>query len=134
MRAKIDTPDLAIFYADGSIIECSNEDQTEITITFKVSKDFLNAPSQKVQAIVQRDEFSNRHVLRGKDHYFPLPNGMINSANDLSPFFDYYFPGLFKYGVCLTDEYWAKVMSEVKKYKKIPRAGAPIKLRPDDDL
>lgn len=126
--------DLAIFYADGSIVECSKKDSVEITITFKVARRFIEAPPDGIQAIIQRDEFADRHVLRGKDNYFALPDGMINSADDMAPFLSHYFPGLFKRGVCLTDQYWADVMAEVKEYKGIPRSGADHKPRPGDDI
>ena len=115
-------PDIAIFYADGSVVECSNDEQVEVTLTFKVSKQYLEAPSQGVQAIVERvDNGDFRHVSRGKDYYHVFPNGVVNACDDLTPFLEYHLPGVFKYGLCLEDDYWNKVMQKVKKYTGIPR-------------
>jgi len=117
----MDNPDLAIFYADGSIVECSNGDQVEVTVTFKASRQYLEAPSDGIQAIVQYDEVNKRHVLRGKDYYHALPSGLINSCDSLAPFLNYHFPGLVKYGLCLDTKYWNDVMQKVKAYTGIPR-------------
>jgi hypothetical protein len=117
----MDKPDLAIFYANGDVVECSNDDQVEVTVTFKVSRQYLEAPSHGVQGIVQRDEETLRHVLRGKDYYHAMPDGMINSTSDLMPFFEHYIPGVFKYGVCLEIPYWNASLQQMKAYTGIPR-------------
>jgi hypothetical protein len=116
-------PDIAIFYADGSIVECSNDDKIEVTLTFNVSRQYLEAPAHGVQAIVERTHPDNgfRQVCRGSDYYYPLPNGVVNHSNNMAPFFDHHLPGVFKYGLCIEDDYWNAVMQKVKQYTRIPR-------------
>jgi len=126
--------DLAIFYADGSVVEVSNDDAVEVTFTFKVSRGYLEAPAHGVQAIIQRNPYTCREVLRGKDHYYALPGGMIHNANDLTPFFAQYLPGIIKHGVTVGREEWTEIARQLRAYQTIPRDGCRRERWPDDDL
>jgi len=125
----------AIFYSDGSIVECGFEDDEEVRVilSFKVSKKYLEAPVHGVQAVIQEDSIRCRHVLRGEDHFYPLPSGMLHAADNLTPFLVEHLKGLVKFGVCLDDEEYKEIMQRCKEYKRIPRNG-PREPDPEQDL
>lgn len=127
---------LAIFYSDGSIVECGFEDdeQVEITFKFKVWKKWLEAPKDGVQAIVQKDPIRCRHVLRGQDYFYAMPDGMLHAADPLAPYLNEHLNGLVKYGVCLSDNDYRRIMQVVKKYNRIPRDCARTETEQDDGL
>jgi hypothetical protein len=112
-----------IFYSDGSLIECGFEDDEEIEVVFKfkVSKKYFNAPIDGLQAIVQQDNIRCRHTLRGQDHYFVLPSGMVHSSDNLAPFLNEHLKGIVKFGVCLDDDEYREVLQKVKAYNRISR-------------
>lgn len=126
----------AIFYTNGSIVECGFDDdeEVEIVLKFKVSKKYLEAPVHGVQAIIQSDPIRARHVLRGEDHFYALPSGMLHAADNLTPFLVEHLKGLVKFGVCLDDEDYKKIIQSTKAYTRIPRNGERTKPDPEQDI
>lgn len=127
---------LALFYKDKSVIECGFDDdeEVEVHLTFKVSKKYLEAPVHGLQAIVQSDPIRCRHVLRGEDHFYSLPAGMIHAADNLTPFLVEYLQGIVKFGVCLSDDEYRDVMARVKSYTRIPRNCKRTETEPDENV
>lgn len=123
-------PKFAIFYEDGSIIEGGND---LIEITFKISKAWLEAPNDGVQAIVVEREDVCRGVWRDKDYYLMLSGGTIYAPEDLGPYLRKHLKGMVKFGLCLNDEEYKSVMQKVKKYTKISRV-CDRKPKPDEGL
>ena len=111
----------AIFYDDGSIVEGGDETDEIVELTFRVSKQWLEAPNDGVQAVVVRNPYSCRYVWRGQDHYFMLDGGEIHAADDIGAYLRKHLMGMMKYGLCLNTEDYAKVAAKVKAYDKIPR-------------
>jgi hypothetical protein len=111
----------AIFYHDGSIVEGGDETDEEVEITFKVSKKWLEAPNDGLQAVIVKNPYSCRYVWRGHDHYFMLPGGEIHSADDIGAYLRMYLKGMMKFGLCLNTEDYAKLHQKIKAYNKIPR-------------
>lgn len=127
---------LAIFYPDGSIIECGFDDDEEVELVFKfkVWKKYLEAPKDGVQAIIQVDPIRCRHVLRGQDHFYALPDGMLHAADSLAPFLNEHLKGVVKFGVCLSDDEYRAVMQKAKAYNRIPRKCVRTETEQDEDL
>jgi hypothetical protein len=127
---------LAIFYSDGSVIECGFEDdeEIEITLTFKLWKKYYEAPVHGVGAIVQADPIRCRHTLRGVDNYYPLPDGMLHAADDLTPWQVEYLQGIIKKGVCQSDQEYKKLMQSAKHYDRIPRNCVRTETEPDAEI
>lgn len=111
----------AILYGDGSIVEGGDETDQEVEVTFKVSKKWLEAPNDNVQAVIVRNPYSCRYVWRGQDHYFMLNGGEIHSADDIGAYLRCHLKGMMKFGLCLNTEEYAELQKKVKAYKKIPR-------------
>lgn len=127
---------LAIFYANGEVIECGFDDDQEVELNFcfKVSKKWLEAPNDGIQAIIQHDPIRARHVLRGHDYFYALPDGMIHAADPLAPYLNQHLKGLVKYGVCLTDADYKKILLSTKQYDRIPRDGVRTETDPDETI
>ena len=122
--------EFAIFYDDGSIIEGGGDDDEVIELTFKVSKKWLNAPADGVQAVIVKDDYVCRHVLYGKDHYFMIDGGEICNENDIGPYHRKHLKGMFKYGLNLNTEQHLEIIKQIKAYDKIPRECNERKERP----
>ena len=123
----------AIFYNDGSIAEGGGEDDEMVEVTFKVSRKFLEAPNDGIQAIVVYNPYSCRYVWRDSDHFFMLSGGEIHAADDIGPYLRKHLKGMMKFGLCLNREEYEDVFRKVKAYKNIPTECDRIP-RPDDDL
>lgn len=124
----------ALFYADGSIVECPDGDEVEVCFKFRVSRTYLRAPSHGIQAIVQSDRYVCRTILRGEDHYYALPSGLIHAADNLIPYLEQYLPGLIKHGVCIGTDEWESMCRTLDNYDAIPAHGPNRKPRPDAKL
>lgn len=111
----------AIFYADGSVVEGGGSDDEVVEVTFRVSKKWLEAPNDGIQAVIVRNPYTCRYVWSGQDHYFMLDGGEIHMADDIGPYQRVHLKGMVKYGLCLNTEDYAKVTQIVKAYDKIPR-------------
>lgn len=111
----------AIFYEDGTVVEGGGPDDEVVEITFKVSKQWIEAPCDGVQAVVVRNPFTCRYVWTGQDHYFQLDGGEIHMADDIGPYHRKHLQGMMKYGLCLNTEDFAQVAKTVKAYDRIPR-------------
>jgi len=111
----------AIFYADGSVVEGGGADDEVVELTFKVSKQWLEAPNDGIQAVIVRNPHTCRYVWTGQDHYFMLDGGEIHMADDIGPYQRMHLQGMVKYGLCLNTEKYAEVAKAVKAYDKIPR-------------
>ena len=59
-------PRFAIFYANGDIVEGGGPDDETVEIKFEVSKKWLEAPNDEVQAVVVENPYSCRYVWRGR--------------------------------------------------------------------
>lgn len=122
----------AIFYADGSVVEGGGPDDELVNITFKVSKKWLEAPNDGVQAVVVRNPYTCRYVWRGHDHYFQMDGGEIHSADDIGAYLRMHLKGMMKFGLCMNTEEFAEVAKAVKAYQGIPRE-CDREERPDMD-
>ena len=111
----------AIFYDDGSVVEGGGPDDEVVELTFKVSKKWLEAPNDGIQAVVVRNPFTCRYVWEGEDHYFMLDGGEIHCADDIGPYHRKHLKGMVKYGLCLNTEDYTEMVKKVKAYDKIPR-------------
>lgn len=111
----------AIFYSDGSVVEGGGEDDEVVEVTFKVSKQWLEAPNDGVQAVIVRNPYTCRYVWSGQDHYFMLSGGEIHMADDIGPYHRMYLKGMMKYGLCLNTEDFADLAKQIKAYDQIPR-------------
>jgi len=126
-------PKFAIFYANGDIVEGGGEEDELVEITFKISKKWLDAPNDEVQAVVVENPYSCRYVWRGQDYFFVLPvEHEVHAADDIQPFLRKYMKGIVKSGVCLGSKAWAEFWVNVRNYKGIPRTCERIP-RPDTD-
>lgn len=127
---------LAIFYSDGKVIECGFEDDEEVELVFKfkVSRKWLEAPVDGIQAIIQQDPIRCRHVLRGQDHFYALPEGMLHAADSLAPFLNEHLKGVVKFGVCLDDDKYREVMAKAKQYQRITRNCERTETEQDADI
>lgn len=130
----------AIFYNDGSIIEGGGKDDEKITLSFTVSRKWLEAPIEGVQAVVAERADTCRIVWRGTDYYMMLPdetNGdcTVYSPQDdnLSVYLRTVLQGMVKFGMCLGDESYRELMKRVKEYKDIPR-NCDRNKKPDADI
>lgn len=111
----------AIFYDDGSVVEGGDDTDELVEITFKVSKKWLEAPNDGVQAIVVRNPYTCRYVWRGHDHYFTLDGGELHAADDIGAYLRKHLKGMMKFGLCMNTEEYAELAKKVKAYDKIPR-------------
>lgn len=111
----------AIFYDDGSVVEGGGEDDEIVEVTFRVSKAWLDAPNDGIQAVIVRNPFTCRYVWSGQDHYFMLDGGEIHCADDIGAYHRKHLKGMMKYGLCLNTEDYVALINEIKKYDKIPR-------------
>lgn len=111
----------AIFYADGSVVEGGGDDDQVVEVTFRVSKQWLDAPNDGIQAVIVRNPYTCRYVWRGHDHYFMLSGGEIHAADDIGPYQRQHLKGMLKYGLCVNTEEFAEVAKKVKAYNRIPR-------------
>ncbi len=127
-------PKFAIFYANGDIVEGGGEDDELVDIHFKVSKKWLDAPNDEVQAVVVENPYSCRYVWRGQDYFFVLPvEHEVHAADDIQPFLRKYMQGIVKSGVCLGTKQWEEFWVNVKNYTGIPTT-CERTLRPDDEF
>ena len=122
----------AIFYSDGSIVEGGGDDDEIVELTFKVSKKWLEAPNDGVQAVIVKNPYSCRYVWRGHDHYFQMDGGEIHAADDIGPYLRMHLQGMMKFGLCMNTEDFAEVAKIIKAYDKIPR-DCKREERPDMD-
>lgn len=122
----------AIFYDDGSVVEGGREDDEVVELTFRVSRQWLEAPNDGIQAVIVRNPHTCRYVWRGQDHYFMLDGGEIHMADDIGPYHRKHLKGMMKYGLCMNTEAYAKVAKVIKAYDKIPRE-CEREERPDMD-
>jgi len=126
---------LAIFYPD-KVIECGFEDDEEVELTFKfkVWKKWLDAPHDGVQAVVVQDPRRSRVVLRGNSYFYTLADGLCQQGQTVEPYLNQHLNGLVKFGVCLSDADYKKVMQQVSDYQKIPRNSPRTEPEQDADV
>ena len=122
----------AIVYSDGSIVEGGGDDDEIVELTFKVSRKWLEAPNDGVQAVIVKNPYSCRYVWRGHDHYFQMDGGEIHAADDIGPYHRMHLQGMMKFGLCMNTEDFAEVAKIIKAYDKIPRE-CEREERPDMD-
>lgn len=126
-------PKFAIFYDDGAVVEGGGEDDEMVEVTFRVSKKWLEAPNDGIQAVVVENPYSCRYVWRGHDHYFMLPEEFeIHAADDIGPYHRKHLKGMMKYGLCVGTRQFEELHEKIKNYDKIPRECDREK-RPDVD-
>jgi len=111
----------AIFYDDGTIVEGGGDDDELVDITFKVSKKWLEAPNDGVQAVIVRNPYTCRYVWRGHDHYFQMNGGEIHAADDIGAYLRKHLKGMMKFGLCMNTEDFAEIAKSIKAYDKISR-------------
>ena len=112
----------AIFYENGDIVEGGGEDDEVVEITFRVSRKWIEAPNDGIQAVVEENPFTCRYVWRDSDYYYTLPVGHdICCTDDLGSYLRVHLKGMIKFGTCTTQDNLAEVFSKVKQYTRIPR-------------
>ena len=115
-------PKFAIFYEDGSIVEGGGDDDEEIELTFKVSKKWLEAPADGVQAIIEENPYTCRYVWRDDDYCYALPEGnTLCCTSDLGSYLRVHLKGMIKFGTCTTAENLNEIFRNVYRYDRIPR-------------
>ena len=121
------TPRFAIYYADGSVREGGGVDDEYVELTIRVSRDWLEAPADRVLGVVV--EKPHRQVLRatrkseelfGTEWYFPLENGEYGFADDLGAWLRK-LGAVVKRGEYVSSERMAKFWRWAKNYARIPR-------------
>ena len=122
----------AIFYADGSVYEGGGETDKWVEVKLKISSDWLHAPADGVQAVVQENPYTCRYVWRNSDFYYWVPEGEVCSTDDIGPYMRAHLP-MIKHGLCTTEEQFESVMRRVKGYNRIPRTGER-RPKPDEGI
>lgn len=131
MRTDPVTPKFAIFYADGTVHEGGGADDEFIDVTLRVSRDWLNAPADRVLGIIV--EKPHRQVLRstrkdnssdgelfGVEWYYPLGQGEYGFADDLGAWLRK-LGGVVKRGEYVSSERMAAFWGWANGYMGIPR-------------
>jgi hypothetical protein len=101
-------PKFTIFYADGTTYSGGGDSDEAITLSF--SKDFINAPSGGVVAIVAQGS-DKPYVLYKEDVYYATPlecvsKGELCQANSFTSLFPFLRDGLgiIKFGLNVADK------------------------------
>lgn len=112
----------AIFYENGSIVEGGGEDDETVDVTFTVSKKWLEAPNDGIQAVIEENPYTCRYVWRDADYYYMLPQSQeLCCTNDLGSYLRIHLQGVIKFGTCTTSRNLAEIFQRVKAYDRIPR-------------
>ena len=112
----------AIFYEDGSVVEGGGEDDEYEEITIRVSKKWLQAPNDGIQAVIEENPYTCRYVWKNEDYYYMLPEGhTICCTSDLGSYLRVHLKGLIKFGTCTTDENLQAIFKKIYWYDRIPR-------------
>lgn len=121
------TPRFAIYYADGSVCEGGGNDDEYVELTIRVSRDWLQAPADRVIGIIV--EKPHRQVLRatrkgkelfGTEWYYPLGQGEFGFADDLGAWLRK-LGGAVKRGEYVSSEVMTAFWKWAKGYTRIPR-------------
>lgn len=115
-------PRFAIFYADR-IVEGGGPSDEEVEVVFRVSKKWLEAPVDGVQAVVVEDPHTSRKALNGEDYYYAIPSAHVGATSDLGAFLRGHLRGLVKFGLMVPTEEWAATLQKIKAYTRIPKVG-----------
>lgn len=127
-------PRFAIFYENGSVVEGGGEDDEVVELTFKVSKKWLEAPNDGIEAVVEENPFTCRYVWRDDDYFYSLPEGHdLCSTSDLGSYLRIHLKGMIKFGTCTTASNIAEIFKRVKHYDRIPRKCQKI-TNPTNDI
>ena len=112
----------AIFYEDGSIVEGGGDDDEVVELTFKVSKKWLDAPVDGVQAVIEENPYTCRYVWRDDDYYYTLPQDhTLCCTSDLGSYLRIHLKGMVKFGTCTMAENLNRIFAEIYRYDRIPR-------------
>ena len=123
----------AIFYEDGSVVDGGGEDDEEVELTFKVSKKWLEAPNDGIQAVIEENPITCRYVWRDEDYFYSLPHGFdLCATSDLGSYLRVHLKGMIKFGTCTTEKNFEAIFSKIKSYDRIPRK-CQQKVNPTND-
>lgn len=125
------TQRFAIYYADGTVHEGGGEEDELVDVTIRVSRDWLEAPSDRVLGVIV--EKPHRQVLRatrkenaadrelfGVEWYYPTEDGEFGFADDLGAWLRK-LGGAVKRGEYVSSERMAAFWEWAKGYGRIPR-------------
>jgi len=132
MSQERPTPRFAIFYED-EVVEGGGPGDETVDIVFRVSKKWIEAPVDGVQAVVVEDPHTSRKVLNGEDYYYAIPSGHIGATSDLGAFLRGHLQGLVKFGLMVPAEKWIAALQRIKAYVRIPKVG-PREPNPTEGL
>ena len=112
------TQRFAIFYADGSIYEGGGPNDELVDVTIKVSRDWLNAPHERVLFVAKDESHSGGCVLQGADYYFPITDGEgYGFADHLGAWLRGNLSGVVKLGEYVSGKRFVDVLQEVKAWR-----------------
>ena len=114
------TKRFAIYYADGSVYDGGGESDELVPLTLMVSRDWLNAPADRVLSVVVEDPYVSRTVLHGTDWYFPVEDGQYGGSDHLRAWLRK-LGGAVKAGEYVSSEAMAAMWAWAKRYARIPR-------------
>jgi len=107
-----------IVYEDGNTVAGGGDDDEEVTLTFTMSKKWLEAPVDGVQVVKYQSDEGKWKYWHGVDHYMMLPGGFeIYAHNDLGPYIRKHLEGMVKYGLCISREDYEAYVKKVKDYQ-----------------
>lgn len=109
----------AIIYGDGTIYEGGGEDDEWVDITLRFSRDWLDAPLENVQAVVE----NGTRVWRANDWYYAVPEvGEFCSTDRIGNYLRGYMPWI-KHGLTIPTSRYQDAMAAAHKYKGYPNGG-----------
>jgi len=116
-------PKFAIIYHDR-VVEGGGAGDEYVDVVFRVSKAWIDAPVDGVQAVIIEDPYQGRSVVHGVDHYYMLPEGgLVHGADDIGPYMRGHLRGIVKYGLCVShedNERWVKYIRQYDRIKPFP--------------
>ncbi len=126
-------PRFAIIYGDGTIYEGGGKDDEWVEITVRYSRDWLDAPLENVQAIVEENPYTNRRIWRAKDFYYVMPDtNEICNTDQIGNYLRGYAPWI-KHGLTIPNTKYEDAMQAAMKYKGITPDG-PRRPNPEKGL
>lgn len=111
-----------LFYDTGQTVLGGGPGDPMVPVTFMVPLSFLEAPSDGLQFVLERQpddcNYSDRHMYSGKDYFPYLKTGGFESVDDLGPWLRNL--GFVKFGRMMGEKAYRELYQLVKEDKDIP--------------